>query len=37
MILSNIEFQPAIVEAVLRTPFRNNSQFQNQSRPGGNV
>ena len=26
-----------IVEAVLGTPFRNDSQFQNQSRPGGNV
>jgi dCTP deaminase len=26
-----------IVEAVLGTPFRNDSQFQNQSKPGGNV
>lgn len=26
-----------IVESVLGTPFRNDSQFQNQSRPGGNV
>ncbi|MFO0824776.1 MAG: dCTP deaminase [Gemmataceae bacterium] len=26
-----------IVEAVCGTPFRNDSQFQNQARPGGNV
>jgi dCTP deaminase len=26
-----------IVEAVFGMPFRNDSQFQNQSRPGGNV
>ena len=26
-----------IVEAVLGVPFRNDSQFQNQTRPGGNV
>lgn len=26
-----------IVEEVLGSPFRNDSQFQNQSRPGGNI